>query len=215
MTQSAKLRSLILARLALVVSALVMSHGADAADGAIEISQPATFITQPGSYVLTNDVEKIVVNASDATVDLNGFTVGHSTDVGIDIRGTNVEVRNGTVRGHSQMGIRGTNTAHGLRVIDVRLIENGFIGLNLQNDDSLVRGCTVSRNHYGIVAGDGSMLIDNVITDNTTFGLLTRDAATFGRNILVRNNGGGPQADLSLSTIEIAPNVCGTDTFCQ
>src|SRR5438552_2189365 len=81
-----------------------------AVDGVVLIDQtmvPLT-ITDPGSYRLSSNVAvtgsatAISIQSNDVSLDLNGFTVsGDATPFsdGIFVYATNVEIRNGTVRG--------------------------------------------------------------------------------------------------------------------
>ena len=142
MRQSVRIRPLFVVQLSVVLMVVAMSRGAYAADGAIEISNP-TVITAPGSYVLINNITAVnsglQINASDVTLNLNGFTISYggfrtADGIVIDHAARNVEIRNGTVRGFSRHGIfaLGIAGASDLRVINIRSVENGFFGLNIE-----------------------------------------------------------------------------------
>lgn len=216
-----RIRSLFVVQLAVVLIVLAISRGAYAADGAIEISQSTT-ITAPGSYVLINDITAsgtvLQINAPDVTLDLNGFTIsqdgGRRADgIFLGANARNVEIRNGTVRGFGRHGIFALSPAVGLRVINMRSVENGFFGLNIESPNALVQGCTLSDNgSLGASVRSGSLVVDNVITSNGAFGLAGVGAIGYGRNVFFDNNGSGLQ--VSSQPVEIAPNLCGTNTIC-
>ncbi|MEM7392649.1 MAG: right-handed parallel beta-helix repeat-containing protein [Verrucomicrobiota bacterium] len=106
-------------------------------------------ISQSGSYFVTDDltgsngVAGITITASDVTLDLSGFTlfgVAGSLD-GIDMTAamTNNLIRNGTLRGWGQSGIRGLASMRSCTFEGLRLIEN--------DDDGIVAGsyCVIRR----------------------------------------------------------------------
>ncbi len=105
---------------------LILALPALAGDGVLEINQtcavqtgcfagdtagfPVT-VTQPGSYVLTENLSippaagpnAVHLSASEVTLDLNGFTITGTAQsgVGILIVADNVEVRNGNIHSFS------------------------------------------------------------------------------------------------------------------
>src|SRR5262245_23520482 len=121
---------------------------AAALDGAIEINQakalaggitlgdtpgfPVT-ISSPGSYILTSELSvpsgvdglAIDVSVIEAAIDLNGFGISRSTDVGFDVPG----------RGIVGAGLVENGRVHGFR--------EGIVGARL------VRRVTVSLSYFG------------------------------------------------------------------
>lgn len=74
-------------------------------------------ISQPGSYYLTADMTAtpelnpcIVINTSDVTLDLNGFSIRTSATAGVTIAGDRVTVRNGRI------GLSGGNVNAGVLI---------------------------------------------------------------------------------------------------
>jgi hypothetical protein len=143
--------------------------------------QTATFpitITQPGSYVVLGDlnapanVNGIVINASDVTLDLNGFTLngGGSAFEGIIVgQGMlveNVEIRNGSIKGFQNGGVYGASAQY-MVVEDVRSSGNGFEGIR-PGGFGLVRDCVVRGNAIGIYAGTGTKVMDCLVIGNST-----------------------------------------------
>ncbi|MEM1422973.1 MAG: hypothetical protein AAGH64_03110 [Planctomycetota bacterium] len=129
-------------------------------------------ITRPGSYILTGDVEArdmngILVDADNVTIDLNGFTVDGrgpagvtvpdpSVDPGREIRG--LTVRNGRIVGF-ETGVRGRRSTSGgtpteFRGVDLEDLEirSALIGIGVR--EAQIRGCTVYAESIGIDASE-------------------------------------------------------------
>jgi hypothetical protein len=123
-------------------------------------------ITTPGYYVLTGNLSYsgghgIIVNADNVTLDLMGFCLtGANAHRGILIDGqSNVEVRNGTVRGW-YIGVEGAGgdlSSHH-RVIGVRADANQF-GVQLQGSNHLIKGCFATQGNFG--SGSGFTILGN------------------------------------------------------
>ncbi len=168
---------------------------APATDGVIEINQSRALaggvaegdaagfpvlLDSAGSYRLTGNLvapastHGISISAADVTLDLNGFSItgsGSGNMRGVDIAAAaNVEVRNGTIRDFPGDGIDAV-ACTGCRVIDLRLVDNGWVGVDI-GSNSLVRGCTASGNVAGgIHAETSSSLINNVSHNNGFTGI--------------------------------------------
>ncbi len=209
-----------------------------AVDGVIEINQAKALvggvtagdgpgypvgISEPGSYRLTSDlvvtagIDGVVIGADNVTLDLNGFTIFGSGEVGLNdgisiIASDNVEVRNGTVRGFLRHGVFSL-TATRSRAIGVRAIGNNANGLNLEGN-ALVDGCVALDNGiFGIRVGAGSLVINSVARSNTDVGLALSSPSGYRSNVLTENNGGNANPQTT-GGIEIGSNVCGNDTTC-
>ena len=140
-------------------------------------SLAAHFINQPGSYYLTTNLnlngnrEGIRVQASDVTIDLNGFTIfGHTNNVGIvaGIAGIkNVRICNGILsRWASAIDFGAFPSASNIVVEDIR-VDGGVPGLTNRpgiavSSASVVRRCNVFGNFgfttSGIEANAGSVI---------------------------------------------------------
>jgi hypothetical protein len=221
--------------------AALLAGAARGADGVIEINQqraaagevtagdgpgfPVT-LSEAGSYRLTGDLtvaseteDAIEITADHVTVDLAGFVVSgpatpNVTNEGISMSGrTNVEIREGTLRGFVY-GIRDSSSeARGHRVIGVRVLDNRYYGIYFGGHSNLVRdslmagsqrdgvyagyASTLLRNtahgngQTGIDAGVGSTLIGNVAYDNNGAGIYAGPGCTLSRNAAFRNASGG------------------------
>jgi hypothetical protein len=164
-------------------------------------------ISASGSYYVTGNLTAagaasgITITASDVTLDLGGFALTGggtgTTGRGIDVTGSfrrNICIRNGTVRGWSNGGVR-ADLATVVTVEKVRVIGNGgnagdaglVVGAN-----SIVQDCVASNNSAGfasmagIRAGDGSTVTGCVASSNGTLGfdlgnkVIVKDCAANG-----------------------------------
>jgi len=200
--------------------ALGLSPAVFAADGIIEINQVAAFaggvtagdaagfpvtISQPGSYLLTSNLTvtsenttAIAVEASDVTIDLNGFAIlgattcsvlggctGAGTGNGVSsLEGSppypsTVTVRNGTIRG---MGDRGIELWDNSRIEGVSVSNNGDDGINV-GPNSVVSDNTSSVNGgTGIFTSNGSVVTHNTTVSNTEDGIFAAQGSTVSFN---------------------------------
>jgi hypothetical protein len=137
-------------------------------------------ILKSGSYYLTGDItgvpaaglpSGIVIEASDVTLDLNGFTVQGDwfTGAGIIVDGarSNVVVRNGFVDGWAGRGVdlRGDGTGRNALVEGVHASNNGGDGIR-SGAGGVVRHSTATNN-----GGSGFRVeTESVVTDSTATG---------------------------------------------
>jgi parallel beta-helix repeat protein len=170
-------------------------------------SVPIT-ITTPGSYCFTGDLQcnapdsnAIVVDVNDVTIDLMGYNLigpgsGKGRGIYINAR-ANVEIRNGTIRDFGAEGILALWTpapedfsryGYCHRVIDVRVLFNGSVGIHLDGVQNFIKDCSASGN-----GGDGfrafgcSTLIGNTADENGGSGILVMNSATVIDNTLCGN----------------------------
>ena len=136
-------------------------------------------INESGSYYLSGDRlcsgNGIMVNADNVTIDLMGYSlIGTNPDnAGVSmVVKKNVEIRNGTIREFG-CGIYESSVGEGNRVINVRVVLNHKIGIYLQGEGHLVKGCTVWKNGdtygstvYGILVGPASIVSGNTVKNN-------------------------------------------------
>ena len=155
-------------------------------------SVPCT-ITVPGFYYLAQNLtyapipgNAITVQADNVTLDLMGFSlsgVGKTSD-GIVLSGirSNVEIRNGTIRGFSGRGVTASDTGcKGLRIISLRVIDTAATGIHIGGTDHLVVDCSViGAGDHGIYVGVGSLVKCNLFINNTNYGV----KADFGSNVV-------------------------------
>jgi len=211
------------------VAMLAFAASAGAVDGTIEINQakvmagsgfPYVISTANTSYRLTGSLsvpaglDGIDVNASNVTIDLNGFSITAPGNPGITITGMNasfqsdVTVENGAVTGF----------AVGVKVGSVGIVRNihadaNGAGISVGNN-SVVAGCTANNstilgawgiicsggcaisgnttnanNFYGIKCnGVGCLISGNTANSNGNEGIFANDETTgYGGNVLVSN----------------------------
>lgn len=164
-----------------------------------EVVEPIV-IDQPGSYYLLEDVtaipdnNAITITANDVVLDLNGFTVrgnGEVTDgYGIQITGTNVTLRNGTVTNADLGGVSCgddalvklfdvnsiRNFGHGAQCSNMHVVNGDFVGnegTGIAGSSNYIEGVRASFNKgAGISMGGRSLVTRSLTHDNGTFGVV-------------------------------------------
>jgi parallel beta-helix repeat protein len=143
-------------------------------------------IIESGSYYLTDSVSGvegkngIEIVASGVTLDLRGLElvgVTGSLD-GIHAHaGSNISIRNGTVRNWGADGVN-ASAACNSQAEGLRLANNGAMGLSV-GSGSVVRNCTaVGNNAHGIFTGFGCTVSTCTASDNVGSGIATAISAT-------------------------------------
>lgn len=173
----------------------------NAADAKLEKRTPISSlpftISAGGAYYLTSGQRAaagqngITVNASNVTIDLNGFRLsGFGTNAGIFSTGqSNIEVRNGTIDGWSHgidmlgssavriENVRASgNSAGGISVgakstvSSCSAMSNGMRGIKTEQG-SIVAKCvvvgTTGPSAQGIAGDDGCLIIDSVVRESS------------------------------------------------
>jgi hypothetical protein len=190
-------------------------------------------ISRSGKYKLTGNLRVgpgksgFRVTADWVTLDLNGFTVsGGRTGINAPTA-EGLTVMNGTLAGFASDAI----LAGGFAIVeDMQIAGNGGNGVTLDNNGRVLRS-TISGNASGVfcfrtcliahnvitggkvdgltlpAADGGHLVLDNIITDNTKFGIYDQGPTGFGDNTLTGNNGGGAQV-LGDNLHPVHPNYC-------
>ncbi len=153
------------------------------------IDWPASVVFA-GSMTSAANTNGLTINADDVTVDLAGHaligTNGTIESHGIAMFGrSNVEIRNGTIRNFDGNGISESipsGTAH--RIIGIRAMSNGAIGISLQGSGHTVQSCMAHGNGtIGIgVFGSAHRVIGNSAILNGAEGIFV------GGNSLIDGN---------------------------
>lgn len=183
-------------------------------------------IVNPGSYLLTGNLTTtstgqtlIDVNTDDVSIDLNGFALqgpvtcsgttlscsGSGTGDGIDANSrSNIRIRNGTVTGMGDDGIRVGKSAW---LEELTVAENAGAGIEALSPGSVLRRLSVRENGgNGVSLGFGSSYImDSAVFNNGLQGVF----GGFCGNVLMSAND-GPD-----SCVAIAPNRCDTPSGCD
>lgn len=214
--------ALLTAAPARAVDGVVEINAACVAVGCFGGDKPGWPVTLDGSagksYRLTSDLELPDGNAtgifitgagaSGLTIDLNGFTIGCfpgicatgtgrgiDADVGAGIPPTTIRVRNGTVQGVGEAGIRlGILSV----VEDVTVLANRGRGISLGPDATVTRVRAIANGDDGIGVGDGSRVVDTTASSNGDDGISVASHSVVEGCVARQNEGNGVRATWSL-----------------
>lgn len=130
-----------------------------------------------GNLVVTGDMNGILVNAPDVTIDLNGYTIvrASGTTTKALVRAgsssfSNVTVKNGTVKSAGGHGIDLYNNS---RVENVTVINPGQHGI-FMGGRSIVSNCIVDNpGSDGVNMGTDSVVVDTIVNSPAQHGIST------------------------------------------
>ena len=157
----------------------------DEVEPRVAISTTPCVISEPGSYYLTDDMSPMVgggikIDCNNVTVDMMGYkmTLGIHM-IGVEYTGfliegaSNIEIRNGTIKGFNGSGIFADSNSSEIRLIGLRVLSNDKHGIYLSGDNNLIRDCLVKDNGQsseinvnGIKSGAGTTVTDNTVVGN-------------------------------------------------
>lgn len=137
-------------------------------------------IDESGSYYLTENILGlggefgIRINASNVRLDLNGHTVIGNNEVqeldGIKVFGSNVVIRNGTIRNFDVDGINCQAGTSGVHLIDLQVVGNFNDGA--QCGSALIRGGSYrNNNNRGIVCSSNCQVRNVTVASNGSSGV--------------------------------------------
>lgn len=141
-------------------------------------------ITAGGSYyltgnlVVTGDINGILINAPDVTIDLNGYTIvrgGSDASTKALIRAggssfSNVTIKNGTIKNSASFGI---DLYANSRIENVTVVNPGSHGLFL-GARSIVTGCIIDNpGADGVNVSSDSIVTDTIVTSAAQHGIST------------------------------------------
>ncbi len=156
-------------------------------------------ISAPGSYYLTGNItgasgkHGISIQADDVTLDLNGFALisgggGAFRGINVPVAKKNLCLRNGTIRGWTDGGVR-TDLATSTLVEKLRLSDNtGATGLVLGNGSA--QDCAATGNDIGFFLGNGAQITGSSATANIR-GFAASDRTQISNCISTVNSGSG------------------------
>jgi len=105
--------------------------------GATPITAAGT-ITAPGSYCLGNNIAgEIIINASNVTLDLKGYTISGGNN-GITINGSNVVIQNGGITATTAAGISITAGNGSIVLQNITILDVGTVGVAVQTATDIV-----------------------------------------------------------------------------
>jgi hypothetical protein len=143
--------------------------------GGLSLSSPG-FYFLAGTLSYSGSGNAITIGADDVTLDLMGFSLigpgGSSSAIGVYMNGhSNVEVRNGSVRGFSIGVYEATFSGSKDRVINVRAYHNNN-GIGLYGNNHLIKDCSASNNiSLGLYATSG-LIVDSEANNNGSAGII-------------------------------------------
>lgn len=208
--------------IATAVDGLVLIDQARALAGSVTPGDTPGFpvtISAPGSYRLSGNLtvpdentRAISVTADNVSIDLNGFAIlgpvtctGNpvscsptGTGDGINVEGiaSSISISNGEIRGMGSSGISVGSSGAVVKVSDVRVLQNGWVGMIIAN--GLVTGCTATTNGTtGIAVSGTGTVIGNQVTHNGTNGIQV-NSGLVSQNTCVSNGSVGLRLTLSV-----------------
>jgi hypothetical protein len=160
-------------------------------------------MSSPGLYYLAGNLTAtttaLIINASDVTLDLMGYSLtgpgkDSGSNIGIQIQPacSNVEIRNGSVKSFGNFGVHSSDpTAAGIRVIGLRVRDTGNSGISLYGNGHLATGCSVQNagNHGIFLANNGSLCKGNQVSGSSGDGIYVSAGIVTGNVCLANNNG--------------------------
>lgn len=173
-----------------------------------EIKSLPYTISEPGFYYLKKnlslsalDTEGITIEANDVTIDLLGHVItGPGKASGSSYSGIrsslykNIEIRNGTITQFGSSGIDCSGSSH--RAINMRIHNNGYIGIRFASVDTLVDGCTVSENgDIGIFVNMSGTVSASKVFSNSSYGIYTGQSSNIINNTAYDNGADGIYVD--------------------
>jgi len=184
-------------------------------------------ITERGHYILTENLvtdgskSAIRINASDVTLDLNGFAViatapGNAWGIESQITPRNIVVRNGTVTGFGNTSLAGSGGGVQLSignclVEDIRVIDVDGDGVWVLRN-SVVRRCMVSAARYGVIVFERCVVRDCVAFDCSAQGISAGLSASV-TGCAVRDCESGISADRGTTVTECVSTDSVIDGF--
>jgi parallel beta-helix repeat protein len=162
-------------------------------------------ISQPGSYYLTSNItgvagkDGILINSSNVTLDLNGFTLDGANgtgNTGVSIGGVvRVVVQNGTITHWKNAGLSGP-IAVSLKIKNLLAENNGsggqYPGINVSSGGAEVTDCVAKVNTgYGILTGSNAVVRGCVAQSNGQDGISAQGSATVVDCNSAANQGNG------------------------
>jgi hypothetical protein len=156
-------------------------------------------INKSGSYYVTTNLtsanggDAVFIFASDVTLDLNGFTLLGSSNsgYGFDIFGTNVIIRNGTMRGWPQGAIYAFNGRQ-CRFENLRIFECAGFAALYGGPFCVMDNCTAANcTGAGLYALEGSRIVNCLAASNTVNGIVGGNGSVIIENCIARGNANG------------------------
>jgi hypothetical protein len=171
-------------------------------------------ITQPGSYIVFNNIQAtgdcLVVQSDFVTIDLSGFAIsGNGTGAGVvehlAVGRRGITIRNGTITGFASAIQLGNSTA--VTVERIHATANTFAGV-IAGDTSDVSNCKIIGNGSGnaINLGQRALVSGNIVNDNQGTGIFVGLGSNVIGNAVGRNQTGISTAEGALVVNNVSRN---------
>ena len=218
--------AIVLALIALFTSAPIFAQQKPIVIEANVVGDAATkaisTINKSGSFVLSRNIVNsrsgfvaLQVNASNVTIDLQGFTISGTsvTGAGINAAGqSNIVIRNGIVTGCGGPAIVTGNSANISAITASQNSTSGGAGPSIQagNGSQLISNGVSASGAGGISCGVGCLAASNVIQGNTGVGLsFLDDTGGYVGNVLQGNDASSVGSTGQVSGgISLGQNLC-------
>jgi len=192
---------------------LVMSTQTVFAKGPVVIKALPVTISVPGQYTLggnlislSSGIEAITIMADNVVLDMGGYGIkgqDSGTATGIYVVGSGVEIKNGFVTDFYN-GI--VSSSVWVRVINVRSYSNNNYGIWLDGDGSLVKDCAVEDNTDTGIAMINGTAVGNIVHGSNVGIRAPEGRCTATGNAVYDNNGGISCGPGSLITDNVVYN---------
>lgn len=191
--------------------------------GGFAISGPATCTGEPAACTGTGAGTADGVSAGGGNATIRNGTVRGFGNAGV-VAGAGSTLEDMVLEQNGDDGFRGSGGgSRRITVRGCRIRQNGNDGMSLawQDGDGDYGGNLVEDNIVAGNGGDGIRIAGgvvrrNVLISNGGFGIASFSAPETGYadNLLLYNNGGNAQPQVSSDGTQLGTNVCGTDTTC-
>jgi hypothetical protein len=160
-------------RIVFVPASLIPFQGSPSGSRILDLSSVPVVITEPGLYVLDRDwrlgaflLDGVVqITANNVTLDLQGFRLILGRATGINVSGSQVTVRNGTVFVAEGTAIRTTGASALIEHVRAGAGVDGVIGVSLRGSGSmLINSVATSNAGAAVDAGDDTIVRDNFLS---------------------------------------------------
>ena len=171
-------------------------------DARTPISSIPFTITQPGSYVMTQNLENttnnadgIIIDANNVTLDLGGYTLSGgsvNSDDGIFVLGDqdNIYIYNGHVDGWGGDGINALNADNSI-FEKLTVSNNGNDGLVADFNASISYVTALANGLDGIEGDDGTVIVFSTASENGDNGIQTSEGSVVAHSAAFNNLGDG------------------------
>lgn len=152
------------------------------------------FITEPGSYYLTEDIQAvdsgIYLLSDHVTLDLMGHRLSGGSSIGIEATGvSDVVIRNGTVSGWGVFGIDIGGSR--IRIEKIRAVDNANTGIRVGDYATVDRCLATGNNGNGIKVGNHGVITESTASENDDTGIFAGDHARIAACKASSNGGAG------------------------